>query len=108
MPKQTRQQLLTTALLARGYVLDTATRVTRYRVFRPTPATRSLLKPEPKGVVDTHRVYSGRSGALRFSVEGTVARAIPFSERMITRLLDEGAAGGIDAYEAALRAARVP
>lgn len=108
MPKATLQSRLVAAILARGYVEDHASRVTRYRVFRPTGATRSLLKPEPNGVSDTHRVYSGRMGALRFSVKGTVAGAIPFSDRMITRLLDEANAGGIDAYEAAMRAARNP
>jgi hypothetical protein len=106
MPKPTRQQLLTTALLARGYVVDTATHVTKKVVFRPTAETRSLLKPQEDLL--RHRVYVGKNGALRFSSMGRAGDSIPFTERTVARLLDEAHAGGIDAYEAALRAARVP
>jgi hypothetical protein len=108
MSKPTRQQLLTIALLARGYVLDTATRVTKKVVFRPTAEARSLLKENALRDPLVHRVYVGKAGALRFSSQGTSATSVPFSSRTIARLLDEGAAGGINAYEAALRAARVP
>lgn len=107
MPRPTLQSRLVAALLARGYVEDHASRVTRYRVFRPTAATRSLLKPNPEHDL-THRVYSGKMGALRFSPHGTVAGAIPFSERTTQRLLAEADVGGIDAYEAAMRAPGVP
>lgn len=107
MPKPTIQSRLITALLARGYVEDTASRVMRYRVFRPTAAARSLLKPNPEHDL-THRVYSGETGALRYSSAGTVGNSIPFSPRTIIRLCDEGDAGGIDAYNAGGPAARVP
>ncbi len=105
MPKPTRQQLLTTALLARGYVVDNATRVTKKVVFKPTPGARILLKPGEHDL--THRIYAGKAGSLRYSSWGTSATSIPFYERTIARLLDEGKTGGIDAYEAALRAAKV-
>jgi len=36
MPKPTQRDLLTTALLARGYVVDEKARTTKYVVFRPT------------------------------------------------------------------------
>ena len=107
MPKPTLQSRLVAALVARGYVEDRASRVTRYRVFKPTSATRSLLKPDPEHDL-THRVYSGKMGALRRSSKGTVAGAVPFSDRTVKRLLAEADAGGIDSYEAAMRAARVP
>lgn len=108
MPKPTRQALLTAALLARGYVIDVGSRVTRYRVFRPTQGARILLREDALEDKLRHRIYSGKAGALRFSSLGKASESIPFSERMINRLLDEAAAGGIDAYDAAMRAAKNP
>jgi hypothetical protein len=88
MPRQTIQQRLTTALLARGYVRATGTQVTRYLVFAPGPDARSLLKPNPEHDT-THRIYLGKNGSARYSTRGTVGTSIPFSPRTVERLLEE-------------------
>lgn len=88
MTKSTRQALITAALAGRGYVRDTATRVTRYAVFRPgtLPLPASLLKDKSHD----HRVYLGKNGACRYSTTGAVAFSIPFSPSTVERLLAEG------------------
>ena len=98
MPNPTNRDLLTTALLARGYVRDERARAIRYQTFAPGGDARSLLKPG-----NDHRVYLGRAGALRFSTQCTVATSVPFGESTRERLLTEGRLGGLDAYLAATK-----
>ena len=87
MPKPTQRDMLTAALLARGYEVDRLARTTKYIVFRPTAGARIMLKLSEDM---RHRVFAGRYGALRFSPRGTITDSVPFSDRMIRRLLEEG------------------
>jgi hypothetical protein len=88
MSKPTQRDLLTAALLARGYEVDRSAKTTKYVVFRPTAGARILLKSSEDDL--RHRVFAGKMGALRFSDRGTVTSSVPFSDRTINRLLEEG------------------
>jgi hypothetical protein len=75
MPRPTQKELLTKALLARGYVLGTgrADRSTKYVTFVSTPTARSLLKVADDGTVAPHSIFLGKAGAFRFSSTGKAA-----------------------------------
>lgn len=95
MSRPTQKELLTKALLARGYVLGTgrADRSTKYVTFVSTPTTaRSLLKAAECGTVAPHSIFLGKTGACRFSSAGKISGSVPFSERTQARLLEEGRA----------------
>ena len=95
--KPTQRDLLTTALLARGYMVDKTAKTTKYVVFKPTAGAKMLLKQSDH--VMEHRVFAGKAGALRFSGKGRASDSIPFSENTVQRLLTEGGYGGLDKYE---------
>lgn len=69
----TQRDQMQTALQSRGWAIDTNARTRKYLVMKP-----------PTG--EKHRIYLGKSGALRYSEKGTVATAYP-QDTLKTKLL---------------------
>ena len=90
MAKKTRKQLLTAALLARGYTVGTGRedRSTKYVTFVPHEGARVILGGQITNV--EHRIFVGPAGALRASGKGSVSTSMAMSTRTIDRLLEEG------------------
>lgn len=95
MPAPSQRDLLTAALLARGYVADAAARTSKYRVLRPleTVAAGDFHRLALPLVLAAgpHRLLLGPSGALRMT-RRTVADSFPLSDARRETLLVEGRA----------------